>query len=178
MHILGLIIGIFVTIGIWSYRLQMAKRGLDETRKFAEAARNIPRKRRFQSKVNRGGLDAVEDPREAAAIMMMEIARAAGEVTAEHKAVMRLEVIQNFQMNEAEADELVTAASWLGRDEIAPHIVMQKMTRLILSTPSLGPEQFMDLSNMLDEVALIEGGPFEEQVSLIRIFREQADLRV
>ena len=31
---------------------------------------------------------------------------------------------------------------------------------------------------MLDEVALIEGGPFDEQVALIRIYREKAGLRV
>jgi len=123
-------------------------------------------------------LDAIEDPREAAAIMMMEVARAAGEVTVEHKTIMRVEIMQNFELTETEANELVTAAGWLGRDAIAPYVVMQKMTRLILNTPSLGPEQFVDLSNMLDEVALIEGGPFEEQVSLIRIFREQAGLRV
>jgi len=178
MHILGIIIGIFVTIGVWSYRLQMAKRGLDETRKMAESARNMPRKRRFQNKANRESLDAIEDPREAAAVMMMEVARAAGEVTAEHKAIMRAEIMQNFELSERDADELIAAAGWLGRDAVAPYVVMQKMTRLILSTPSLGPEQFVDLSNMLDEVALIEGGPFEEQISLIRIFREQAGLRV
>ena len=175
MHILGMVIGILTVIGVWSYRLQMAKRGLDETRKFAEAARNLPRKKRFQ---RRDGIDAIEDPREAAAIMMMEIARAAGEVTAEHKAIMRVEIMQNFGLEEAEANELVVAAGWLGRDAVEPSIMMQKMTRLILSTPSLGPEQFVDMSNMLDEVALIEGGPFDEQVSLIRIFREQAGLRV
>lgn len=178
MHILGIILGLLTAIGVWSWRLQMAKRGLDETRKFAEAARNLPRKRRFQNQANKGALDTIDDPREAAAIMMMEVARAAGEVTAEHKAVMRVEIMQNFELSEADANELVTAAGWLGRDEHAPYIVMQKMTRLILNTPSLGPEQFVDLSNMLDEVALIEGGPFEEQVSLIRIFREQAGLRV
>jgi len=91
---------------------------------------------------------------------------------------MRVEIMQNFEFSEEEAGELVTAAGWLGRDAIAPYIVLQKMTRLILNSPGLGPEQFVDLANMLDEVALIEGGPFPEQVSLIRVFREQAGLRV
>jgi len=144
----------------------------------ASAAKNIPRKTRFQRRANQGGLDAITDPREAAAVMMMEVARGAGEVTAEHKTVMRAEIMQNFQLSETEADELVAAAGWLGRDALAPYVVMQKMTCLILSTPGLGSDQFVDLSNMLDEVALIEGGPFDEQVSLIRIFREQAGLRV
>ena len=178
MHILGIIFGILTAIGIWSWRLRMAKRGLDETRKFAQAARNYPRKRRFESKVKQAGLDAIEDPREAATVMMMEVARAAGEVTTEHKAVMRAEIMQNFELSEEDANELVVAAGWLGRDAPAPHVVMQKMSRFVLNFPGLGPKQFVDLSNMLDEVALIEGGPFEEQVALIRIYRENAGLRV
>lgn len=156
----------------------MAKRGLDETRKFAEAARNMPRNRRFKSRIQRSGIDAIEDPREAAAVMLMEVARAAGEVTAEHKATMRAEMMLHFELDEQEAEDLVVAAGWLGRDEFAPHVVMQKMSRLVLNSPGLGPEQFVDLTNMLDEVALVSGGPVEQQVSLIGIFRKQANLRV
>lgn len=178
MHILGIILGILTAIGVWSYRLQMAKRGLDETRKFAEAARNMPRKRKFKSRAGLTGLDAIEDPRQAAAIMLLEVARGAGEVTSEHKAVMRGEIMQNFEMTEETADELVKAASWISRETLTSFVVMEKMTRTILNTPGLGPKQFVDLSNMLDEVALIEGGPFAEQVQLIRIFREKAGIQV
>lgn len=178
MHILGIILGIFTAIAVWSWRLQQAKRGAQEAGKIIETAANLPRKLRYQAKTRKGGLGSVEDPREAAAIMMMEVARGAGEVTAEHKAVMRAEIMQNFELSEQDAEDLVAAAGWLSRDAPAPHAVMQKMSRLVLNTPGLGPKQFVDLSNMLDEVALIEGGPFESQVELIRIFREKAGLRV
>ena len=178
MHIVAIIVGILSAIAIWSWRLQQAKRGAEEAGKLLETAANLPRRMRFQSKTRKGGLDAIEDPREAAAVMMMEVARGAGEVTAEHKAVMRAEIMQYFELSEAEADDLIAAAGWLGRDAPAPHAVMQKMSRFVLDYPGLGPKQFVDLSNMLDEVALIEGGPFEEQVALIRIYREKAGLRV
>ena len=91
---------------------------------------------------------------------------------------MRGEIMQNFEMTEETADELVKAASWISRETLTSFVVMEKMTRTILNTPGLGPKQFVDLSNMLDEVALIEGGPFAEQVQLIRIFREKAGIQV
>lgn len=178
MHILAIIIGIFSAIAIWSWRLQQAKRGAEQAGKVLEAAANLPRRMRFQGKMRKGGIDTITDPREAAAVMMMEVARAAGEVTSEHKAVMRAEMMQYFELTEADADDLIAAAGWLGRDAPAPHVVMQKMSRFILNFPGLGSKQYVDLLNMLDEVALIEGGPFDDQVSLIRIYREKAGLRV
>ena len=178
MHILAIIFGIVSAIAIWSWRLQQAKRGAEAAGKVLETAANLPRRMRFQNKTRKGGLDAIQDPREAAAVMMMEVARAAGEVTSEHKAVMRAEMMQYFELDEADANDLIAAAGWLGRDAPASHAVMQKMSRFVLNFPGLGPKQFVDLSNMLDEVALIEGGPFDAQVALIRIYREKAGLRV
>lgn len=178
MPILGAILGILTAIAVWSWRIKAAKEAAEEAGKVIETAANLPRRLRFRKRMKQGDLGAIEDPREAAAIMMMEVARAAGEVTAEHKLVMRVEIMRHFEMTEADADDLIAAAGWLSRYAPASHVVMTKMTKKVLSAPGLGSEQFVDLSNMLDEVALIEGGPFDEQVSLIRIFREKAGLRV
>ena len=68
MHILLLILGILTTIGIWSWRIQMARRGAKVTMDTARTIANAPRRFTFRYKAGRGGISLIEDPREAAAI--------------------------------------------------------------------------------------------------------------
>ena len=75
MHIVILILGILTTIGIWSWRIQMARRGAKVAMDAARTLTNAPRRFAFKYKAGRNGISLIEDPREAAAVMMMEVAR-------------------------------------------------------------------------------------------------------
>ena len=99
----------------------------------AETMANLPRKLKFRNLARKNGLQVVEDPREAAAIMMLEVAQARGALTERQEAVIRAEMIQHFEFSEADAEGLIKQAGWLARDAGAPHAVMcgvrQRTTR-------------------------------------------------
>ena len=78
MHVIFAAFAILTAVAVWTWRLRMAKRGLDELGEVAKTVANAPRRLSFKWRAGKGGIELVEDPREAAAIMMMMIALARG----------------------------------------------------------------------------------------------------
>lgn len=176
MPVLLTLIGIIAAISVWYWRAQAAARAARDARELAKTATNLPRRLSFQYKASKGGLKLVEDPREAAAIIMLEIARAAGEVSAEHKQVMHESMRTEFEVSEEDATALVTHAAWLTRNAPAPHAVISRMADKILNTPGIGPKQIVDLDGILVAVSEAEGTPKPDQLALLQTFRDKVGL--
>ncbi len=58
----------------------------------------------------------IADAREAATLLMLSVARAAGEVTASQKATIRGRMTSRFELSERDADGMLTHVAWLSRD--------------------------------------------------------------
>ena len=176
MGVLLVILGVITTISVWYWRLQMlsraAKGGLDA----AKTVANLPRKMAFKHQAGKQALSIIDDPREAAAVMMMEIAQARGALTQNQTDMMRSEIMRHFQYSADDADALIAHAGWLGRDAPAPHNVMARMSNLVLKSSSLGPKELVDLDSMLVAVSEAEGTPLPEQLSLLQIYRDKTGL--
>lgn len=178
MHILLFILSILVAIGVWSWRIRMARDGLHEAGKAARTAINMPRKLAFQYKAGKGGLSLIEDPREAAAIMMMEVARArGGPLTENQTAVMDREIMHHFEFSQEDADALTAHAAWVTNSAPPPAETMRKLSRLILTSSVLGPKEIVDLDAMLVAVSEAEGLPTRDQLALLQVYRDRAGLK-
>jgi len=178
MHILLLILGILTTIGIWSWRIQMARRGAKVAMDTARTITNAPRRFTFRYKAGRGGIGLIEDPREAAAIMMMEVARGReGPLTERQARIIDEEIMRNFNFIQAEADELSAHAAWVTNSAPDPQAAMRKLSQLVVSAPQLGPKEIVDLDAMLVAVSEAEGVPTREQLALLQVFRDKAGLK-
>ena len=177
MHILIMIIGIITAISVWYWRLQMLSRAARDGKDMLDTATNLPRKLSFQRKAGKGGLRLVNDPREAAAIIMLEIARAGGEVSREQKAVITARMMREFDLGVEDAEALITHAAWLTRQAPASDAVIRRMTDLILKTPGIGPKEIVDLDEMLVAVSEAEGEPSKEQLVLLQAYRDRAGVR-
>jgi len=178
MQFLVLLLGVFAAIGIWSWRIRMAREGAQEAAKLAQTVINLPRKFAFRYKAGRGGLALIEDPREAAAIMMMEMARArGGALTERQTSVMDDEIMRHFEFSQAEADELTTHAAWVTNTAPPPVETMRRLSQLILNSPALGPKEIVDLDAMLVAVSEAEGQPTRDQLALLQVYRDKAGLK-
>jgi hypothetical protein len=178
MHILLGLIAILATIGFWVWRLQMAKRGLDVAVDVAKTVANAPRRLAFKYKTGKGGLDLIDDPREAAAIMMMQIALArGGPLTPLQGDVIEAEVREHFQYTSGEAEELAAHASWVSQSCPPPQQTMTRLSRLIVNSSQLGPKEIVDLDAMLVAVSEAEGLPTREQLALLQVYRDLAGLK-
>lgn len=174
MHILAVIIGILGFVAVWYYRIKMLGEVAKDGKKVIDTARNLPRKMRFRSRAGKGGLDVVDDPREAATILMLEIALARGALTERQEAAIRAEIMQHFEFDEPDADTLISQASWLSRDAGASHVIVGRMTDFICKVPNMGADDLRDLDGMLINVVKAGGSITPEQEDLLAIYRQKA----
>ena len=176
MSVLLVILGVITTISVWYWRLQMLSRAARGGLEVAKSAASLPRKMAFQHRAGKAALSVIDDPREAAVIMMMEIAQARGALTQNQNAVMQVEIIRHFEYSADDADALIVHAGWIGRDTPAPHNVMARMSSLVLKSSALGPKELVDLDSMLVAVSEAEGLPNAEQLALLQIYRDKTGL--
>lgn len=178
MHYLVGLLGLLAFVAVWYWRLKILGSAARDGLKAAETVANLPRKMRFRARTRRGGLQVVEDPREAATILMLEIAQARGALTERQEAAIRAEIIQHFEFTESDANSLITQAGWLARDAGAAHTVVTRMTELILNAPGMTEKEIVDLDGMLVIVSEAEGSPTNDQLDLLAVFRQKAGVRV
>ena len=178
MQILLFLLGVLVTIGIWSWRIRMAREGAQEAARLAHSAINMPRKMAFRYKASKNGITLIEDPREAAAIMMMEVARArGGPLTERQTASIDSEIMHHFEFSQDEADALTSHAAWVTNSAPPPAETMRKLSQLIMSSSVLGPKEIVDLDAMLVAVSEAEGLPTRDQLALLQVYRDKAGLK-
>tara|TARA_R110000764_G_scaffold157940_2_gene245755 strand:- start:2763 stop:3392 length:630 start_codon:yes stop_codon:yes gene_type:complete len=178
MQFLVAILGILVAIGVWSWRLRMARDGAREAVDLARSAANLPRRLAFKYRAGRNGLDLIDDPREAAAIMMMEVARArGGPLTERQNDTISDEIMRHFSFSQDEAHELVAHAAWVTNKAPLPQETMRRLSQKIVGDRYLGPKEVVDLDGMLEAVSEAEGTPTRDQLALLQVYRDRAGLR-
>ena len=178
MQFLAILLGFFGFIAVWYWRIKALQQVAKDGRKVAETVANFPRKMRFKNKSGKGGLAVVDDPREAATILMLEIAQARGTMTERQEATIRGEVMHHFEFNEEDANSLISQAGWLSRNGGASHVVMSKMTDFVRSSPGMSGKELVDLDGMLVAVSEAVGDPTDSQLELLTIYRDKTGLRV
>ncbi|MFN7179992.1 hypothetical protein [Hyphomonas sp.] len=178
MHILLGLLGILIAIGVWVWRLQMAKRGLDVAVDVAKTVANAPRRFAFKYKMGKGGLDLIDDPREAASIMLVLVALGRdGQLSDRQMQVIEHEIAEHFRVTARDAEELAAHASWVTRTCPPPEEAMRVLSRKIVNAPQLGPKEIVDLDAMLVAVSEAEELPTRAQLVLLQVYRDLAGLK-
>lgn len=178
MHFILGFLALLTFIGVWLWRLQMARRGLDAAADVVQTVANAPRRLAFRYKAGKGGLDLITDPREAAAIMMMQMALARGApVSGIQQDVIEAEIRDAFQFTRAEAQDIASHAAWVCQTAPPARETMSRLSKLIMNAPQLGPKEVVDLDAMLVAVSEAEGVPTSAQLSLLQVYRDLAGLK-
>ncbi|NBC34367.1 MAG: hypothetical protein GVY13_16945 [Alphaproteobacteria bacterium] len=177
MHIIAILIAIVTVIGVWQWRVQRARQIADELGEVAATAANLPRRLAFKRKSGKRGLSLIEEPREAAAVMLYQMAKEGGDVTAAAKEVMRELMVDEFEITDEDADALTHHAGWLLREGPVADAVMARMTQTILASPAIGPKEIVDLDGMLVAVSEADGPPTHDQLQLLQTYRNRAGVR-
>lgn len=177
MHIVGLIIAIASAIALWTWRAQRAAEAARELEGIAKTAANLPRKLAFKRKTGKGGLQLIDDPREAATIMMLEIGRAGREYSRDTRDVIEDIIIKEFELEAEDAAALIEHATWVLRDAPVADAVITRMSKMILQQDAIGPKEIVDLDGMLVAVSEADGLPNPDQLSLLQTFRNLVGLK-
>lgn len=178
MHIVIAVFGLLTLLAVWCWRLKILGDAARDGMKVAEAAANLPRKMKFQKRAGKTGLRLVDDPREAAAILMIEMAQARGPLTERQEAAIRAEIMQHFAFGDDDAQALLSQAAWRTRSAATPHVAVARMTDFILKSPGMTQKEMIDLDSMLVYVSEAEGSPTQDQLDLLTAFRQKVGLKV
>jgi uncharacterized tellurite resistance protein B-like protein len=174
MHILLGLVGAVAAIGFWIYRIRAAADAAREVADLAGEAANLPRKLRFRGKARRKGLDVIDDPREAAGVLMLCVLRIDGEVTPAHKEAVTGQMVTGFELDRDAAEEILARASWHVSEMVDETNAINKMVDFIIER--VGRDEMPVLMRMLEAVAASDGEPSAHQQAYIKRCRMRAGL--
>lgn len=100
-------------------------------------------------------MDLVDDPREAAAAMLVAVAQADGPLTEKERTVILGRMSETFSAKAAEAEELLARGRWLTRDSVDAGNVMRRLAGVIVK--KCGPRERSELIAMLYAVSRADG---------------------
>ena len=165
MHIIALLTAFLGAIGLILWRLHMAAdaaKGLADT---ANDARGMFRRWGWQKKFAADPLDLVQDPREAAAAMMIALGQSDGALTERERRMILVQMVQRFGVSGTQAEELLAHGRWLVREVTDLNRCFQKLAPFVRKTCSA--DQVQDILAMLSEVSLAEGAPGVPEVDAL-----------
>jgi uncharacterized tellurite resistance protein B-like protein len=170
MAILGGLLAAIGAIAVILWRLQQAAHA---TRDIADAAgdvRGLVRGWRWRRKANVHPMELIDDPREAAAVLMVVVAQADGAITERERTAIAGEMTRHFGATAAQVEELLARARWAAKETADPGDAMRRLVRVCRE--KLGPSERADLVAMLDMVAAADGRTDEIVASDIRRFAQ------
>ena len=179
MHILGIIIAVATAI-FWVTR---AARGVNEVASAAKTLRNMPRRMRFKSKAGKRGIDLIDNPAEAATVLMVSVAKLSV-YAIEHEGLISgastsriIATLKSYmKISAVEADELLTQMRWAVKDLAQPDTALMPMTNILSKV--INRAEADDLSDMLRKISHADGEPNDDQRAFIEKVRERLGLGV
>jgi hypothetical protein len=129
------------------------------------------RRMKWQNQINTKSIHAIENPMEAAALLVVAIAKLDGEITREQRNFIIQLFVNEFSLTESAANDLYAVSSYLLKNvnNIIPEV------RLILEPckAAFKPNHIETLLEMLNKTASEENSPTVAQSELILAVRKQ-----
>lgn len=174
MQFVLMVIGLIGAVGVWYWRLRMARDAAMAVKRGADTVANLPRKLKFQSRSRKGAVQTLTDPREAAACLLAQMARAGGAITRDDKQHIAEQMARHFEVSFRDAEELMEAGLWLTKDFANYDTRLDDLIGLIKR--EAGADALADTAQMLDAIASEGGGPSAEQGMMMMAFLSRSGL--
>lgn len=155
MHIF---LGFLAVIGFaiyWIWKIRNAAAVAKDVVEVADDVRAAVRRFGYRRHADQHPLDAVEDPRLAAAGILAAIAKMDGDYTREQMTMIQNECIRVFEASSKEAEDFAAGGRWLAQQLSNPDEVIRRLARKLSGT--LAPAESTQLLAMVERVASVEG---------------------
>ncbi|HRD77799.1 MAG TPA: TerB family tellurite resistance protein [Hyphomicrobiaceae bacterium] len=159
MHIIAALVAAAGVVLFILYRMQQAATAARDVAEAASDLSGLFRSWNWRRRANVNPLDAIEDPREAAAALMVALAQYDGAVTEAESRVIVGEMTKHFGATASEAGELLARGRWLAPERADVGELMRRLKRVIEA--KCGPKERRELIAMLRAVANASGTPDE-----------------
>lgn len=155
--------GLFMWM-VWGNGMEVVNAWLDNRASKSKAKRDAEAIAAARDRAARAPLRAIEDPREAALVLLSKLALLRGDITAEQNVLLSRYTTDRFGF-EGKPEHKTTLAAFAARQGGEADAIVADLTPLL--HVSLSPEALDDLFAMMDEVAALHGGPTESQAAMI-----------
>lgn len=177
MHFIGLIIAVATAI-FWVGR---AARSAKDIADVASSFRNMPRRNRFKNRASKRDVELIDDPIDAATVLMVCVARLSDHAQA-HDGLLSeaaqsriLSVLAKYmELSQREADELLTQMLWTTKNFVQADTALVPMTNILAK--GINHADAEDLSDMLRKISHADNAPNIEQKNFIERFRDRIGL--
>ncbi|MFK7945360.1 MAG: TerB family tellurite resistance protein [Paracoccaceae bacterium] len=156
MHILLGLLAAIAAAAFWLYRAQAAREQAREILDGANDVRLAARRLLYKRKHNTHPADSVEDPRLAAAGIMVAVATMDAPISQTEIATMTRLMSETFDINEREALDMVSFGRWVADECGTNDEAVRRLAKVVAQ--EAGPDAGPDLIRMATEVAAAEGG--------------------
>ena len=173
MGILAALMAVLGVLGVVLWRVNSASRTARDLIETADEARGFFRRLQWGRKANVNPLDLVEDPREAVAAMMVAIAQSDGAITERERMAMLSAMVEKFQADGRQAEELLAHARWLVRDSREPDNSFRRLLPLLRK--KLKAAERRDVVAMLTAIANVEGPPGAIESEALRLLEQRLE---
>jgi uncharacterized tellurite resistance protein B-like protein len=155
---MGILAGLVAAIGVLLailWRMQQASHAVRDIGEAAGDARGFFRRWAWRRKSGVNPLDAVVDPREAAAAMMAATAEADGALTERERVAILRFMVEKFGATPTQAEELLAQGRWLIKDRGDLGETFRRLAAPVRK--SCTREEQQELIDMLSKVAAADG---------------------
>ncbi|PHR57179.1 MAG: hypothetical protein COA43_12380 [Robiginitomaculum sp.] len=177
MHIIGVIIALATAV-FW---IGKAAGGVNNIANAASTLQNMPRRNRFRKNASKRGIDLIDNPLEAATILMVCTARLSdyahqhdGLISDSAKGNIVAALRKHMQISIPESEDLLTHMSWASQDLALPEVALVPMANIL--TKNINRAEALDLSDMLTAISHADGTPNTDQESFVAHFRDRVGL--
>ncbi len=167
--LLGLL-GILTAIGIWYWRFRMAKDAASEVMDMARDVQSAARRFGFRRRTNLHPADAVDDPRLAAAGVVLAISGIDGPHTKAELDMLKTECRARFGVDEAEAQDMVAFGRWVAGQCQTPEEAARRLGRVVRTKAFDAGEELLE---MIGKVTTVDGQMGEREQ---RAWNQVADM--
>ncbi len=162
---MGLLVVLLGAIAGAIYALVRFMSAANEGREAISDIKGAVRRGKWSKQIDSRLVENLDDPRDAAAVLMVQIAAYDGEITTRQKDAITGLMMQHFHASREEAEGLYSFGRMaIGQINDAAN-ALGKMIRPVKEALTL--DEMKELAVMLEEVSEVEGPPTERQRDLI-----------
>jgi uncharacterized tellurite resistance protein B-like protein len=175
MPVILAILSALTVAGIWYYRMQAAKDAADVLLDAANDVRLAARRFGFSLKNKTHPADCVDDPRLAAAGIVVAIASMDSDLSQDEIDRLLVQCQSKFGVSREEAEEIVLLGRWLVGSCVNKDEAVRRLTRRVIE--KAGGEAAADLLEMIDKVAGPEGLSIERAADAVATIKRLFAIR-
>jgi len=169
MHILLAVLGILGAGAFWWYRIKYMGQAADEIVDTAQRARGAFKRRQFRKKVDAATIDAIDEPRTAAAVLLVAMASNGGRMSDVQEQFIA-DAMRRVMSVENPAEELVFA-KWAAADVVDLTNLVSRLSRVW--TTKLNMAERLELYDLARKVSALEGEPDDAMISSLQRLRDR-----